>query len=401
MSLLTIHYGQCGNQIGDVLFSTVFEDLKRQPYHYNSYNKWFNICPNGKLEARSILIDTETKVVDSRKRTQYDFKNIITGHGGSANNWAFGYNFQSKMMINSILEKVRVEIEKSDYSVRFLNILSSSGGTGSGVGSKVIEKLRSAHPNKTIMNVIVLPYMNGELVTQHYNSVLSLAKLHGVSDMSIIFENDLVHDLCPTKIRENINFLDMNKVIALQLASTFQPITAINNAVFLSRLSSHPVFKYVHLRTSSSDSEYSNQPWKNVSNSLMKGLTKWKTYANSLNMKKKTIIVAAITRGTNEPRSDELDTLQSNRNFVSWIPANEHFIHNHETRRFCGSDKTLTVISNDNSVCYSLNSILEDAWRLFSKKAYLHHYEKHGVDKNEFLGAFQMMENILASYIHM
>ncbi|XP_044756462.1 tubulin delta chain-like isoform X1 [Coccinella septempunctata] len=259
MSLLTLQYGQCGIQVGESLYSTIFEDVKNDnsSYSMQSLNKWFNISCNGKYEPRSILIDTETKVINSRQKTTYGFENIIAGcHGGSANNWAFGYNVNSYTLIDLILDKVRIETEKSDYMQSFLNIASSSGGTGSGIGCKVVEELKDGYPNKLIINAIVLPYLNGEIITQNYNTILSLAKLHEMSDIGILFENDQIHELCTERVHDSVNFSDLNKLIAFQLASIFQPIADENNAVFLSHCSSHPIFKYLRLRSSYRSSKH-------------------------------------------------------------------------------------------------------------------------------------------------
>lgn len=410
MSFLTLQYGQCGIQVGEALYSTIFEDIKKNNTSYSnkSLNKWFNVLSNGKYEPRSILIDTETKVISKRKKTIYEFKNIIAASfGGSANNWAFGYNISSDQIIDSILDKVRRETEKSDYLTSILNILSSSGGTGSGVGTRVIEELRNEHPNKLIMNAIVLPYINGEIVTQNYNTILSLANLHEAADIGILFENDQIHELCTKHAHDSLNFPDLNNLIALQLASIFQPIKDENNAIFLSHHTSHPLFKYLRLRSSYFNSIHPkfeiNQCWRSLLNHTSK-LTNYeiKLYKDSpLKIQEKNIISSIISRGNAEPQSEDFESLKSSKNYVSWMPRSKCFSHHHENTKFCGYGKNITIMENGNSVCYYLNSVIEDAWSLFNKKAYIHHYQNYKVGEMDFRASFQQMENILAGYKHL
>ena len=54
---------------------------------------------------------------------------------------------------------------------------SLTGGTGSGLGSCLIETLRDAYPLAHVMSVSVLPHSAGDSPLQHYNSLLSLSTL--------------------------------------------------------------------------------------------------------------------------------------------------------------------------------------------------------------------------------
>lgn len=56
-------------------------------------------------------------------------------------------------------------------------IHSLTGGTGSGLGSHLVERIRDAYPLAHIMSVVVSPHASGDSPLQHYNSLLSLASL--------------------------------------------------------------------------------------------------------------------------------------------------------------------------------------------------------------------------------
>jgi len=54
---------------------------------------------------------------------------------------------------------------------------SLTGGTGSGLGARLIETLRDAYPLAYNTAVSVSPHLSGDSPLQHYNSLLSLAAL--------------------------------------------------------------------------------------------------------------------------------------------------------------------------------------------------------------------------------
>ena len=169
--MLTIQFGQCGNQLGHELFSKISKDIESRnagvsvndnyDYSETTFDRWFTgVTKNEKRTARAILVDTERKVVDKicgKKYANvgwcYSSENKIyqASGGGSGKNWARGYYVKAKDLENGIVEAVRLEIEKTDRLDGFLGLLGCAGGTGSGVGSRILEVLRDEYPTKTIL----------------------------------------------------------------------------------------------------------------------------------------------------------------------------------------------------------------------------------------------------------
>ena len=56
-------------------------------------------------------------------------------------------------------------------------IHSLTGGTGSGLGSRLLEEIRDAFPMAHVVSVAIAPHVSGDSPLQHYNSLLSLASL--------------------------------------------------------------------------------------------------------------------------------------------------------------------------------------------------------------------------------
>jgi len=159
MEYLPISIGQAGNQINYEL-SNIFFDLKKNNEElFRSYT-----TIDGKL-AKSILIDTETKVIDKYFKKNNPFSkyyapsiNVVTNQSGRGNNWALGYSndyveykgFNSgKSNLNISIEcceMIRKFLEKCEFLNGFLFIHSLNGGTGSGVTTRVAEILKDEYP---------------------------------------------------------------------------------------------------------------------------------------------------------------------------------------------------------------------------------------------------------------
>eukprot|EP01052_Picozoa_sp_SAG31_P003155 SAG31_NODE_119_length_23948_cov_9.957105_2_plen_162_part_00 len=115
-----------------------------------------------------------------------DFKNLYNPEnfwmspdgGGAGNNWASGYQ-QANDKEEELMEMVDREADGSDSLEGFVLIHSIAGGTGSGMGSNLLEKLNDRYPKKLIQTYSVFPNSaeTSDVVVQPYNSLLTLKRL--------------------------------------------------------------------------------------------------------------------------------------------------------------------------------------------------------------------------------
>lgn len=188
-SILTCQIGQCGNQLGQAMYKSLIEeslgaDLNHQLATLSTY---FHNDPKGGSQVRpsSLMIDMEPKVIDgilSQKEQwwAYDPKLTVCREEGSGNNWAFGFHLHGENCLSEILDKFNSLAERVDCVEGVVVLQSLAGGTGSGVGSRVLEELRNVLGSKPIFSVAVLPRLSGEVILQFYNAVFSLANLYNV-----------------------------------------------------------------------------------------------------------------------------------------------------------------------------------------------------------------------------
>jgi tubulin gamma len=66
---------------------------------------------------------------------------------------------------------------------------SIAGGTGSGLGSMVLETLRDRYPKKLIQTYSVFPMEDGGVNIAPYNSILAMKRLTLQADSVVVLDN--------------------------------------------------------------------------------------------------------------------------------------------------------------------------------------------------------------------
>ena len=83
--------------------------------------------------------------------------NFVFGQTGAGNNWAKGHYTEGAELIDSVLDVVRKEAESCDCLQGFQITHSLGGGTGSGMGTLLISKIREEYPDRIMLTFSVFP----------------------------------------------------------------------------------------------------------------------------------------------------------------------------------------------------------------------------------------------------
>merc|ERR1712061_813022 len=82
---------------------------------------------------------------------------FVFGQTGAGNNWAKGHYTEGAELIDSVLDVVRKEAEGCDCLQGFQVTHSLGGGTGSGMGTLLISKIREEYPDRQMCTFSVMP----------------------------------------------------------------------------------------------------------------------------------------------------------------------------------------------------------------------------------------------------
>ncbi|KAF7996994.1 hypothetical protein HCN44_005271 [Aphidius gifuensis] len=219
--MITLQLGQCGNQIGFEFWKRlcaehginpegILEDFategtdRKDVFFYQSDDEHYI--------PRAVLLDLEPRVIhtimNSPYSKLYNPENIyLSKHGGGAgNNWASGYHQG---------EKLQEEI--FDILDRFVLCHSIAGGTGSGMGSFMLESLADRFPKKLIETYSVFPNQDeiSDVVVQPYNSLLTLKRLTQCADCVVVLDNTALNRIASDRLHiQNPSFTQINKLVS-------------------------------------------------------------------------------------------------------------------------------------------------------------------------------------------
>jgi len=141
--------------------------------------------------ARCVCVDTESKVVRVAARgwaAGWRPAAVVCGRNGRGNNWARGY--AADELLQEALDAIAYEVERCHRMPDIVLVHSLAGGSGSGLGSRLLEGLRDRYgPEPFVVSVALAPRLEGDVAVQAFNTLLALQWLQAYADAVLLFQN--------------------------------------------------------------------------------------------------------------------------------------------------------------------------------------------------------------------
>ncbi|KAJ3346523.1 hypothetical protein HDU91_007015 [Kappamyces sp. JEL0680] len=418
--MIFLEVGQAGIQGGQTLFSRFELENGGESLRYP-----FNM-------ADQLLIDTERKVWKRVQRRSPNrlFSCSYLDHGvcGRGNNWAFGYFGEDggSRETDDILEEYRRMAEASYKYDGVCLVHSVAGGTGSGLGSRLVQEIRQEYGKGAIMTVSFAPFASGETAVQSYNTLLSLHSLQQCADFIGYFPNDVllacVERDQSSAIHGNqkqtaIQLQGMNEYAASCLAGLFLPQTPVaysstGHLEFQSNLARFDALALIYNLTPMPSCKYSlfassmgGPPDKRVSYESWDDLA-----SNALRNtpivepdRKRTCLAAQLNiRGVQGsdlfPRLAKITARWQSKLGVPVLDPVVNLSHTYGLD--VNQKRSVDTVFNSNSILSFLEPVLERSHALYEQRAYLHWYERYaGPDTHAlFAEAFESLHQTVDDY---
>ena len=94
----------------------------------------------------------------------------------------------------------------------------------------------------------------------------------------------------------------------------------------------------------------------------------------------------------------DISAFSDPRIYPSWVPDSCRLSVYKQPRIMNQNEKCATLVSNNKSPVTSLNSVVDKAWNMFSSRAYIHQYVKHGLSEEDFVDSFVTLEQVISNY---
>jgi tubulin beta len=309
------------------------------------------------------------------------------------------------------MDKARKEAEDCDVLQGFQLCHSLGGGTGSGMGTLLISKVREEYPDRIMSTYSVFPSPKvSDVVVEPYNAILSIHQLiENVDEVSVI-DNEALFDILLTKLKiAKPHFKDLNNLVSKAMSGTTACLRfpgQLNSDLRKLGVNLIP-FPRLHFfligiapLVATADKSYTK-----IS---VKELTEQVTSASSIMAAVdprvgKYLTASLIFRGDGKAvptkEVDEQMLLMQTRNaayFAEWIP------HNIKSS-ICnippfGEGSGVSMIANNTAILELFSRIRDQFAALFQRKAYLHWYTGEGMDEMEFTESESNVNDLVAEY---
>lgn len=166
--------------------------------------------------------DLEPRVINNIQtsvfKNLYNPENFFMGADGAGNNWAAGYHAGEERN-EELMDMIDREADGSDSLEGFVLTHSIAGGTGSGLGSFLLERLNDRFPKKIVQTYSVFPYK--DVVVQPYNSVLTMKRLALNADCVVVLDNASLNRIAEDRLGiKSASLQQTNSLVSTVMAAS-------------------------------------------------------------------------------------------------------------------------------------------------------------------------------------
>lgn len=414
--IISIHIGQAGVQIGNACWELYCKEHGIQPDgkpdkdfgRNDSCLSFFSESSSGTYVPRTVFMDLEPGVIESVQKGPYGKlfhpEQLIHGREDAANNYARGHYTVGKEILEESLERIRKLTENCEGLQGFLIFHSFGGGTGSGFGALLMDRLTSIYGKKSKLEFSVYPAPRlSTAVVEPYNSILTTHTTLDHSDCSFLVDNEAIYDMCLNLGIIQPRYTDLNRIIAQVVSSItaslrFPGDLNVDLTEFQTNLVPYPrihfplvAYSPMLSKEKASHQELSVQEITNACFDSKNQMVK----CNPQNGKY--MACCMLFRGDVSPKDVNQATLvaknKRGNQFVEWCPTGFKIGLNQreptvlEDGAMAPVKRAVCMLSNTTAIAEAWSRLNSKFDLMFDKRAFVHWYVGEGMEEGEFTEA--------------
>jgi len=386
-----------------------FDDEKKQDV-IKKAKTFYSMSNQGNLIPRNLFVDLEASCISQIKKgglkDQFNDEYYIMGKEDAANNFARGHYTVGKEQMEFINDRIQKIIEACENLQGFLICHAVGGGTGSGLGMLILERLAVDYRKKSKIGFEIYPAPSiSTCIVEPYNGLLSTHWLLDHTEVSLVLDNEALYGICTSKLNlQKVQYSHLNKLCAKSIscmtaALRFDGDLNVDMNEFQTNLVPFP---RLHFMTSS----YAplSPPKKKDGSASVWDMVQEGFDPKNFNVKyidfdkneDKYMAISMNFRGkvSSKEANENIQKLKKNNKvvFVEWMPTGFKVGLNAIPCMSLGkddvmlkTDRTCAMIGNNVAVNRVFTERLSKKYdMMYSQRAYVHWYVGEGMEEGEF-----------------
>jgi len=431
--ILTISVGQCGVQMGQSVWEQycaehcIQKDAKISDSapEDGAFECFFQETGSGLFVPRNLMVDLEPNVIDDVANSEYaaifhpDF--LIKGKEDAANNFARGHYTVGREMADKINDRLRKLVDNCDNVQGFIINHSVGGGTGSGLGSLMLERMAMDYRKKPKLGFEVYPSPTiSTAVVEPYNALLATHWLTDHTEISVVLDNEAIYEISQKRLDiQRPSYDTLNRLISKAISSMTASLRftgELNTDLqeFQTNLVPFPRLHFMLTAMSPVATEKKKETMatdlQSITESCFSPQNFFVKIADFDASEDKYMAISVNYRGSVRSKDVGLTTqwLQRNKkvNFVEWVPTgfkvglNEQPPATVELDECAQFERNVVAMANNTAISRVFSERLCRKFDvMYSQRAFVHWFVGEGMEEGEFSEARENLGYLEKDYL--
>jgi len=360
-----------------------------------------------------LMVDLEPNVIDDVKNSKYsaiyhpDF--LLPGKEDAANNFARGHYTVGKEMIDKVNDRLRKLVDNCDNVQGFVVNHAVGGGTGSGLGALILERIAVDYRKKSKLGFEVYPSPTiSTCVVEPYNSLLTTHWLLDHTEISCVLDNEAIYEIAKKNLNiERPDYPTLNRMIAKSVSSMtaslrFAGELNVDLNEFQTNLVPFPRLHFMIMSmapvTTEKKKETTNNEIRPITEQCFAAKNFFAKIADFDAEEDKYMAISVNYRGQIKAKKANaaVQWMKDNKKivFVEWVPTgfkvglNEVPAAVVDADEMASFERNVVMIGNNTAVSRVFSERISKKYdMMYSQRAFVHWYVGEGMEEGEFAEA--------------
>jgi tubulin alpha len=367
----------------------------------------------GQFVPRNLMVDLEPNVIDDVKTSKlaalYHPEFLLFGKEDAANNFARGHYTVGKEIIDKVNDRLRKLVDNCDNVQGFVINHSVGGGTGSGLGALILERIAVDYRKKSKLGFEVYPSPTiSTCVVEPYNALLTTHWLLDHTEISVVLDNEAIYEICQKWLDikrpsyDNLNRLITKTISSMTASLRFEGELNVDLNEFQTNLVPFPRLHFMITAMSpvvtAKKMETQRTDVQTITESCFAPSNFFTKMADFDAEEDKYMAISVNYRGDVQAKEANatVQWLKTNKKvtFVEWCPTGFKVGLNSEPPAILPQDdlaaspRNIVMIGNNTAISRVFSERISKKYDLmYSQRAFVHWYVGEGMEEGEFAEA--------------